>query len=69
MFEDDPCSPICKHCGGEIAVRNPTGKCDHLYWPDLLTDEAKLANGFRLVTRQKWERIPNKPPSGSATFR
>ena len=24
----------CPHCGGDIAVRNPTGKCDHLYYPD-----------------------------------
>ena len=54
-----PCSALCKHCGGPIAVRNPTGKCDHLYWPDMLTDEAKQANGFRLVTRQAWERVPN----------
>ena len=37
---------ICKHCGGEIRIRNPTGKCDHLYWPDELTDEAKIANGI-----------------------
>lgn len=36
----------CKHCGGEIATRNPTGACDHLYWPDGLTDEAKRANGY-----------------------
>jgi len=53
------CSAICKHCGGKIAIRNPTGKCDHLYWPDMLTDEAKRNNGFRLVTRQVWERMPN----------
>ena len=25
---------ICKHCGGEIAIRNPQGYCDHLYYPD-----------------------------------
>lgn len=37
---------LCKHCGEPIAIRNPTGKCDHLYWPDNLTDEAKLANGL-----------------------
>ena len=55
--EDDPA--ICKHCGGAIEVRNPTGNCDHLYWPDMLTDEAKRANGFHLVTRQVWERVPN----------
>ena len=26
----------CKNCGGNIAVRNPTGKCDHLYYPENL---------------------------------
>ena len=36
----------CKHCGGPIEVRNPRGDCDHLYWPDLLTDQALIANGF-----------------------
>lgn len=25
---------ICEHCKGEIRIRNPTGKCDHLYYPD-----------------------------------
>mgnify|MGYP001597742060 CR=1 FL=1 len=24
----------CPNCGGDIAVRNPTGKCDHLYYPE-----------------------------------
>lgn len=24
----------CPHCGGDIAVRNPSGYCDHLYYPD-----------------------------------
>lgn len=37
---------ICKHCGGSIDIRNPRGDCDHLFWPDLLTDEAKKANGY-----------------------
>jgi len=36
----------CKHCGGSIEIRNPTGKCDHLYWPAYLTNEAKKANGL-----------------------
>lgn len=36
----------CKHCGGLIAIRNPRGDCDHLYWPDMLTDQALIANGF-----------------------
>ena len=24
----------CKHCDGLINIRNPTGFCDHLYYPD-----------------------------------
>jgi hypothetical protein len=24
----------CGHCGGDISVRNPTGTCDHLQYPD-----------------------------------
>ena len=26
--------PICTHCRRPIALRNPTGFCDHLYYPD-----------------------------------
>ncbi len=25
---------ICKHCQEPIALRNPSGYCDHLYYPD-----------------------------------
>ncbi len=25
---------ICKHCKKPIAIRNPSGYCDHLYYPD-----------------------------------
>lgn len=42
----------CKHCGGKITVRNPRGDCDHLYWPDMLTDEAKRANGYAPVEQR-----------------
>ena len=48
----------CAHCGGLKAVRNPTGSCDHLYWPDCLTDDAKRANGFRLATKLVWINDP-----------
>ena len=46
----------CKYCGGSIDVRNPTGKCDHLYWPDMLTNVAKIVNGFRLVNKKVWKK-------------
>ena len=25
---------ICPDCAGLIKIRNPTGKCDHLYYPE-----------------------------------
>jgi hypothetical protein len=38
----------CPNCHGPIAIRNPTGACDHLYWPDYLTPEArKLVDALR----------------------
>ena len=40
---------ICKHCGEPIAIRNPSGYCDHLYYPEnceickkMLTVERKI---------------------------
>ena len=46
----------CKHCGGAVATRNPRGDCDHLFWPDNLTDEAKRANGFVKVVVETWRK-------------
>lgn len=28
--------PLCKYCGTPIKIRNPTGNCDHLYYPELV---------------------------------
>jgi hypothetical protein len=25
---------ICEHCGMDTAIRNPSGYCDHLYYPE-----------------------------------
>ena len=29
-----PSERLCRHCGGLIKIRNPTGCCDHLYYPE-----------------------------------
>ncbi len=52
--EPDPhdSEALCLHCGYDKSLRNPSGTCDHLYWPDLLTDEAKRANGYVKMTRE-----------------
>ena len=31
----------CEYCGGLIAIRNPTGNCDHLYYPDNVNKNMK----------------------------
>ena len=46
----------CAHCGGPKAVRNPSGACDHLYWPDCLSYEGRVANGFEPTRDQITER-------------
>lgn len=38
---------ICIYCGGPKSVRNPTGNCDHLYWPDMIIGAAKDDNRAR----------------------
>jgi hypothetical protein len=50
--EDAMGRPNCLHCGGLKAVRNPTGQCDHLNWPENLTDEAKVANGIAVAAKE-----------------
>jgi hypothetical protein len=32
---------ICPNCHHPVAIRNPSGTCDHLYWPENLTPEAR----------------------------
>lgn len=36
--------PLCPDCGSPIAIRNPTGNCDHLYYPDYKPHTASVAN-------------------------
>lgn len=31
----------CEYCHGDIAIRNPTGKCDHLYYPENVNKKLK----------------------------
>jgi len=36
----------CPYCKGLIKIRNPTGNCDHLYYPELVNkDYTKQSEG------------------------
>jgi hypothetical protein len=50
MSDDD----TCLFCKGQKSIRNPTGKCDHLYFPENLTEEARVANGYVKATVEVW---------------
>ena len=47
---------ICPHCKGPIVVRNPTGSCDHLCWPDYLSPEARAKVEAALAEAEERER-------------
>lgn len=32
---------VCEYCGGDKAIRNPSGRCDHLYYPDNVNKNLK----------------------------
>ena len=37
----------CEYCGEDKAIRNPTGKCDHLYYPDNVNKNHSLQQPLR----------------------
>lgn len=47
----------CAHCGGPKSVRNPTGKCDHLFWPENLAAEARAANGLEPARARRYHEL------------
>lgn len=50
-------SETCLHCGGDKSARNPAGYCDHLYWPENLSKEARRANGIEYSSAETIERL------------
>ena len=55
-----PSERMCPHCKGSILIRNPTGKCDHLYYPESCTicfaRESKKAKMLLKKRREKNEK-------------
>lgn len=41
----------CNHCGGDIAVRNPSGYCDHLHYPE----NCKVCSSPATAGEESWE--------------
>jgi hypothetical protein len=43
---------LCLNCGEPIAIRNPTGHCDHLYYPEYRQKYAVR------TPRERYSRLP-----------
>ena len=54
---------ICKHCGGDVRIRNPSGYCDHLYYPDYCKTCKKNLKGLRKVHKSVLLSEPHKTVS------
>jgi hypothetical protein len=38
---------VCAHCDQSIKIHNPTGYCDHLYYPDMCTICKEIYSGVK----------------------
>jgi hypothetical protein len=45
---------VCRYCNGLIEIRNPTGNCDHLYFPENVN---KNLLGKSLTNLEKWRSV------------
>ena len=42
----------CNHCGMDKAIRNPSGYCDHLYYPEYCDVCLKAAGGIDVLIKE-----------------
>ena len=45
----------CKHCGYDTALRNPSGYCDHLYYPEA----CEVCNAENIKRQRVEKAAPN----------
>lgn len=52
-------SKICKNCKEPIAIRNPSGYCDHLYYPEnceVCSNDSKLfVMPVKVMSKWRWK--------------
>lgn len=52
----------CRHCGGSLKSRNPTGICDHLYYPEYCDEcNEKCKNVYSKMTKMTESKEPVSP--------
>ena len=71
-----PPERICDHCGMDLVARNPSGYCDHLYYPDccevckknhpsewdkMKTENARLKAMFDFICINYYKKLNEEP--------
>jgi hypothetical protein len=68
----------CKHCKGDLSIRNPKGFCDHLYYPDyceicknkvMEKQDKKLIKVLKQLGFVTWNDIEEKKINGKIYWR
>ena len=44
---------ICPHCKMDLSIRNPSGHCDHLYYPDYCEYCQRVKRNEKVFEEQK----------------
>ena len=58
LVDEEEYGKKCEYCGGLISIRNPTGKCDHLYYPE------NVNKNYKKESPKKWARAVIKYDDG-----
>jgi hypothetical protein len=59
----NPFRADCLHCGEPVKIRNPSGYCDHLYYPDNCEYCKKLVPLVRELLKRfdgAWKKLGKK---------
>lgn len=58
---------LCDHCKMDIEIANPSGYCNHVYYPDNNCDECKRMRGAKEVSEVARLRVQNEDLSERLT--
>ena len=53
-------SVACLHCNGDVEIRNPTGSCDHLYYPDCCKTCQRIIKALNTYGNSRWDEAYEK---------
>jgi hypothetical protein len=68
VVKKKPSERKCPHCKGNILIRNPTGTCDHLYYPENCKICFARAQQEQKAAREKYKQEKKAKGFGKMGF-